>query len=162
MAEKFLCIMAGYDAATEKRLSKVQNKLYESGFSGTQIKDIPLHITLGTAPVENEKEIVHLLQSVAAKQEAFDIAFNHVGIFGGAKVLFVAPDSDEKLLALKQNFGDCFGWTPHTTMLIDQPDIIMKAAPVLLEMFSYFCGRVTTLHLYEFFPARHILSVPLK
>jgi len=162
MTEKFLCIMAGYDAATEKRLSQMQNRLYESGFTGTHTKDIPQHITLGTAPVEREEEVVHFLQSISAKYEAFDIAFNHIGIFGGAKVLFVAPDNDEKLLGLKRNFGDCFGWTPHTTMLIDEPDRIMQAVPVLLENFSSFCGKVTTLHLYEFFPTRHILSVPLQ
>lgn len=76
-------------------------------------------------------------------------------------VLFIAPDSSKELLELKENFGESFGWTPHTTMIIDKPEVILKTLPIVIKEFSSFCGQITTLHLYEFWPTRHILSVCL-
>ena len=46
-------------------------------------------------------------------------------------------------------------------MLIDTPDMTLKAIPVVLSEFSSFRGRITTLYLYEFWPTRHILTVKL-
>ncbi len=46
-------------------------------------------------------------------------------------------------------------------MLIDTPEHIGKVVPVLLDGFSAFDGQVTKLHLYEFWPTRHILTVEL-
>lgn len=46
-------------------------------------------------------------------------------------------------------------------MLIDEKETIPKALPIVMDAFSSFSGKVTTLHLYEFWPARHILSVQL-
>jgi len=104
-----------------------------------------------------------LLEMIETKYKVFDVTFNHIGIFGGSNsnVLFIAPDSDKHMLELKENFGDSFGWTPHTTMIIDKPDVILKTLPIVLDEFSSFSGKITTLHLYEFWPTRHILSVHL-
>lgn len=164
MADKALYILAGYDDKTEEYLSGIQNKLYEKGFSGTHTKNILQHITLGSYPVDKEKDLKDLLQRISATSKAFDVTFNHIGIFGGSNsnVLFIAPDSSKELLELKENFGESFGWTPHTTMIIDEPDVILKALPIVLNEFSSFGGKITTLHLYEFWPTRHILSVHLN
>lgn len=162
MADKALYILAGYDSDTENALSALQNRLYEKGFSGQQTKNIPQHITLGSFPVEMEQELAARLQAAAKETAAFDVTFSHIGIFGGARVLFVAPDTNRELLGLKELFGCAAGWTPHTTMLIDEPEVVMQAAAVLLERFSAFAGKVTALHLYEFWPTRHILSVELR
>ncbi len=161
MADTALYVLAGYDTETDRRLSALQNSLYARGFAGTHTRDIPQHITLGSFPPESEEALTKLLRQTAERTEAFEVTFHHVGIFGGAKVLFVAPDANACLLRLKEAFGSSDGWTPHTTMLIDEPGAIMEAVPFLVEGFSAFRGRVTTLHLYEFFPARHILSVRL-
>ena len=161
MADKALYILAGYDDDTEARLAGIQNKLYEKGFSGVHTKNIPQHTTLGSFPMEKEQELVDMLRDLAAKTEAFDVTFSHVGIFGGSKVLFVAPDATQKLLELKECFGDSFGWAPHTTMLIDEPETILQALPTVLENFTSFGGKVAYLHLYEFWPTRHILTVKL-
>lgn len=75
--------------------------------------------------------------------------------------MFIAPDCSRALLNLKEEFGSSFRWTPHTTMLIDDPDVILEALPAVMEQFSSFVGSVTTIYLYEFFPARHILTVQL-
>lgn len=162
MADKALYIMAGYDDQTEAYLAGIQNKLYEQGFTGTHTKNIPQHITLGSYPTDKEQDLIDLLPKIAAATKAMDVTFNHIGIFGGSNVLFIAPDSSKELLELKENFGDSLGWTPHTTMIIDKPDVILKALPIVLHAFSSFGGKVTTLHLYEFWPTRHILSVRLQ
>lgn len=162
MESKALYVMAGYDDNTEKYLAGIQNKLYEQGFVGRQTKNIPQHITLGSFPVDKEEELKEMLQKLGDTQKAFEISFNHVGIFGGSNVLFVAPDSNKELLEMKEEFGESFGWTPHTTMIIDEPDVVLKALPIVMNEFTAFEGKITTVHLYEFWPTRHILSVRLK
>ena len=161
MTDKALYILAGYDNATEQHLSSLQNELYKHGFSGQQTKNIPQHITLDSFPCEQEQELITRLQALATDTKEFPVTFSHIGIFSGSKVLFVAPDCSKELLELKEKFGSSEGWTPHTTMLIDEPETILQAAPILLERFSPFAGKVTALHLYEFWPTRHILSVAL-
>lgn len=162
MAKKMLCMMAGYDEITEQRLAMMQKALYEKGYIGTHTKNLPQHITLGTFPIEQESELIRLMTRVANETIPFDITFNHIGVFGGSKVLFVAPDPNTRLLHLKEQFGDSFNWTPHTTMLIDEPGIIYEALPLLANAFEAFQGQVQMIYLYEFWPARHILSLPLK
>lgn len=159
---KALYILAGYDDNTENYLSGLQNKLYDAGFTGNQTKNIPMHITMGSFPTDKEEELIATLQKMAEETEGFDITFNHVGLFGGGNVLFVAPDANVKLLELKEKFGTSYNWAAHTTMLIDSTDVIYKALPVVIDNFKAFAGRVEKLHLYEFFPTRHIISVDLK
>jgi len=162
MTDRALYVLAGYDDRTEARLSDMQNKLYEHGFIGTHTKNIPLHITLGSFPTEREAELKALLVQAAEKTEPFEVAFNHIGLFEGAGVLFAAPDINEPLLRLKEAFGDSDGWTPHTTMIIDAADVIFEALPIIMKEFVPFRGKVTSLHLYEFFPTRYISTVYLK
>ena len=159
---KALYILAGYDDATEEYLSGIQNKLYDAGFVGGQTKNIPMHITMGSFPTDKEEELVETLKKMAQEVEGFDITFNHIGMFVGGNVLFIAPDTNRKLLDLKETFGDSYNWAAHTTMLIDSADVIQKALPVVIDNFKAFAGRVEKLHLYEFFPTRHIISVDLK
>lgn len=161
MSDKFLCVLAGYDDDTSARLDGLQQTLYDAGLSGVQTKGIPMHATMGYAACENEGQMVDLLKQVAAKTSAFDVTFNHIGIFGGGRVLFVAPDVSHALLELKENFGSSDNWTAHTSMLIDEPEIIHAAIPHLLREFSAFRGQIDRLHLYEFQPPRHILTVKL-
>ena len=161
MENKFLCLMAGYDDDTENHLAGIQKKLYAAGLTGQHTKHIPQHITLQTYPTEQEAEVVQMVQNIAAETKAFEVCFSHIGIFSGGKVLFIAPDKDSDLIALKENFGPSFDWTPHTTMLIDEPENIQKALPLVVNEFSSFNGRVTSLHLYEFWPTRPILTVEL-
>ncbi len=57
--------------------------------------------------------------------------------------------------------SDSFNWTPHTTMLIDEPKAIFSAVPIISEEFKAFKGRVENIHLYEFWPTRDIVSLDL-
>lgn len=162
MENKFLCIMAGYDDDTENYLADIQKKLYAVGLTGQHTKHIPQHITLQTYPTDQEAEVVGMLREIAAETKPFDVCFSHVGIFTGGKVLFIAPDKDSDLIALKEKFSPSFDWTPHTTMLIDEPENIQQALPLVVKEFASFWGKVTCLHLYEFWPTRHILTVCLE
>lgn len=157
-----LYVLAGYDDKTETYLSGMQKKLYDQGFSGRHTKNIPMHISLGCFPCEKENELKTLLHSKAQEISASEVGFSHIGLFPGGEVLFAAPDANKELLALKEIFCGDTDLTPHTTLLIDDPDSILKALPAVMEDFSPFRGKITSLHLYEFFPARHILTVPLK
>lgn len=159
---KYLCVMAGYDEATAAYLSTIQKRLYSCGFGGRETRGLPQHITLGTYSVELEDIISEKVRSVAENTKSFDITFNHTGIFQGGQVLFIAPDTNAELLKLKEHFGDSFGWTAHSTMLIDDTERLIDALPIVLNNFSSYAGKVTTLYLYEFFPTRHILTVNLN
>lgn len=158
MEYKFLCVMASYDKETEDYLAKLQELLYQQGYDGTHTKNLPQHITLGTFSVEREEEVIQLLKNTANVTAQFSITFNYIGVFGGGNVLFVAPDTNKELLSLKEVFGDSENWTPHTTMLINEPNVIYTALPIVVENFKAFRGKVTTIHLYEFWPTRHIVS----
>lgn len=160
--EKFLCVMAGYDPATEAVIAARYDQVQAAGFTGTQTPDIPFHITLGTFPVSEEAYARRLVEQVAAETPAFPVAFNHLGVFQGGKVLFLAPDANHQLLALRERFGPVRGWTAHTTLLIDQPAEICRALPAALEGFTAFEGRIERLWLYEFFPARYLDSQSLR
>lgn len=157
-----LCIMLGYDEATEQHLTDMQNKLYQAGFRGTHNKDLPQHITLGIFPWEERARLMALIEQVAERHNAFDITFNHIGVFGGAKVLFIAPDANTNLLAVKEQFGTSHNWTPHSTMLIDESEKIYQALQILANDFVAFQGKVCKIYLYEFWPARSLVTLDLK
>lgn len=161
MDEKILCVLAEYDDETQARLAQMQNRLYETGFTGTHTKNLIQHITLGTFKPCEQQRVESAMRQAAGDIEPFDVSFSHIGVFGGAKVLFVAPDVSRTMLRLKEHFGDSFGWTAHTTMLIDQPEAVYRALPVIADSFTGFSGRVTGIRLYEFWPTRHIYSIGL-
>ena len=164
MAEKSLYVMAGFDAETEERLAELQNLLYANGFTGTQTKGIPFHLTLGSRPAdeENEEWLLEIMREVAEISFDFTVTFNHIGIFSGGKVLFAAPDTEMELLHLNGSFDfSDDSWTPHATLLVDEPSVILEALPLVLDNFRPFTGRIDKLYLYEFFPSRHIATVEL-
>ncbi len=161
MKTKLLCVMAGYDEDTEKYLTEIQNKLYEQGFKSTHTKNIPQHITIGTFNIEKKDELINTLNNISQKIKSFEITFNHVGIFNGSKVLFVAPDTNRNLIELREMFDDNIDWTPHTTMLMNEPNVVFEAMPFVLDNFNSFRGKIDKVYLYEFWPANEILSVNL-
>ncbi|MCR4642501.1 MAG: 2'-5' RNA ligase [Lachnospiraceae bacterium] len=166
MAEKLLYVLARYDDDTEEKLSGMQDKLYELGFTGVQTKDIPMHFTLGSFDVSREEELKERLISLSESVREFSVKLHKIELFQNPSelVLFVKPEENREMLALREHFRDnvdVFPWAAHTTLLIDKPDVIQVAQTHVMEEFRPFSGKVTTLYLYEFFPARHILSVRL-
>ncbi|WP_041139923.1 2'-5' RNA ligase family protein [Beduini massiliensis] len=160
MTDKMLCVLAGYDDQTSQQFDVF--KRYLKDFKSNETRGLPHHITLCCVPVEKKEDIQRAMKKAAAEISIFPVTFNHIGIFGGAKVLFIAPDVNSALLNLKERFGESWNWTAHTTMLMNESEVICQASAILLETFHAFEGKVDCLYLYEFFPARLICSVKLK
>ncbi|MDF2592354.1 MAG: 2-5 ligase [Clostridia bacterium] len=166
MTEKFLCLIATFDKETSKRMKEIEHIIYEAGIVGKQTPDIPHHITLAYFDTSREDEIKQLLQDVCAKTKSFDLAFNHIGLFG-LRVMFLAPDVNYQLLELHKSFDkDCIknssGWTAHATILIDEAENIQKAIPLVAQNFQELNARVEGVSLYEFFPTRFIAEYSLQ
>jgi len=159
--QKFICVMAGYDLKTEAVIRRFQEDLFKSGFVGRQTKDLPQHITLGVFDIERKEEIMSLTRKIAKEIKPFEVTFNHIGIFSGSEVFFIAPDTTHELLKLKECYENSYNWTPHSTVLIDNPENIYKAIQITTRNFSPFKGKLETIYVYEFWPVKPIISVPL-
>lgn len=160
MKDKFLCVLAQYDEETELKLKGIQKVLSDNGFVGRQTPDLPNHITLGSFEITEEGILKEKVKTAARSFKSFDIRLNNIGLFG-LDVLFIAPSVNHELLNLQEyfdnNYADGLDWTAHTTMLIDDHEIIHKALPYVAENFKSFTGRIESISLYEFWPTRFIL-----
>lgn len=167
MAEQFLTLMADLDDASQALMHAWSEQLKKTGFIGTQTPGLPFHISLAAFSLDKEKEVICEMHRLAKAFSAIPVHMSHIGIFAGGKVLFCAPDMNTpQLLAVREAISvepcEKFPWTPHATIMIDEPETICKALPHLLETFHPFRGRITRLHLCAFWPAREIMSVDLR
>lgn len=164
MKEKFLCVMAQYDEETEQKLKKIQKILSDNGFKGRQTPNLPNHITLGTFKISEEEILKEKIKIVSKNFQSFDIKLNNIGLFG-LDVLFIAPLVSHEPLNLhnyfSSNYADDLDWVAHTTVLIDIPDVIQRALPLVSENFKGFRGRIESISLYEFWPTRFIMEEKL-
>ena len=165
MAEQFLTLMADLDEESQKLMSGWYDMLKEAGFTGTQTPGLTYHISLATFPLEKEKEAVALMQKVAEEFSPVSVHISHVGMFAGGKVLFGAPERNSAMDALQKACGKenihKYPWTPHATILIEEPETVYAALPVLMKSFHPFVGKITRLHLCAFWPTREIAAVEL-
>lgn len=165
MAEQFLTLMADLDAESQKIMSGWYDTLKDAGFTGTQTPGLPYHISLAVFPLEKEEEAVALMQKVAEEFAPVPVHISHVGMFAGGKVLFGAPERNSAMDALHDACGTetihQYPWTPHATLLMDEPETIYAAVPVLMKSFYPFVGKITRLHLCAFWPTREIAAVEL-
>ncbi len=162
MSSKALYILAGLDDFGQNTMTEYQNNLIRAGLIGTQTKNIPYHITIGSFDTTMEADLINQITEYANNNHSFSLMYNHLGIFSGGKVLFACPDVTQKLLHLKENFNSSDNWTAHTTLFIEEKEQVLRAVDLLLAEFKPFTAKIDSLHLYEFFPTRHILTVKLK
>ena len=166
MAEQFLTLMADFDDESQEKMASWYDRLKEAGFTGTQTPDIPYHITLASFSLEKEAEVKEEMKLLAEKFASVPVHISHIGLFAGGNVLFGAPDMNPSgLLLLREAIHtetiDSYPWTPHATILQDDPETILKALPVLLKCFRPFSARIMRLHLCAFWPTREIASFVL-
>lgn len=166
MSDNFLCLLARFDRDTQERLAGYYGILRQNGFTGRQTKNIPYHFTLGNKDVGCERQLLDDLGTVCADTACFDIHLSHIGVFG-LDVLFIAPDMNHELLALRQKFfpdggHGAYDWTAHATLLMDEPENILKAFPIAAANFKPFIARIVSIGLYAFYPIRFIREFPLK
>ena len=166
MAEQFLTMMADLDEDSQAVMSAWYSRLNHAGFRGTQTPNLPFHISMTTFPLEKEREAIALVKKVAGEFSPFSVHISHIGIFAPGKVLFGAPERNTKLdllhNACETNPDPQHPWTPHVTLLIDEPATICEALPLVLKSFNPFVGWIIRLHLCAFWPTREILSIELK
>ena len=158
--DKFLCVLGIYDEDTQRVLNEYQQAVLREGFTGRQTMGIPFHVTLGTFPMDRQAELGEKLRRLS--MEPIQAYFNHMGLFEGQQVLFLAPDVNRELLALKEAFNDEKGWTAHTTILIDEREKTLRGLEILGERFRRFSGRIERVALYAFFPAEKLAEKELK
>ena len=165
MAEEFLTLMADLDDDAQARMSAWYDALKEAGFTGKQTPGLPFHISLATFPLEKEREAVEIMKKAGSEFSPVPVHISHMGLFAGGGVLFCAPERNPGLDALHaacEKYPSKYPWTPHATLLIDEPDNVCAALPVLVKHFSPFIASITRLHLCAFWPKREIASAELN
>lgn len=162
MAEQFLTLMADLDDESQERLSGWYHILLQEGFTGTQTPGLPYHISLSNFPLDQEEKAVEIVQRVSAEYTPISVHYSHIGLFAGGKILFAAPEKNYELITLheacKSDAPQQHPWTPHTTFLIDEPDVVYAALPFVIKAFVPFVAKITRLHLCAFWPTREIVS----
>ena len=163
MAEKLLTLMGDLDSASQELMSGWYRELEANGFTGSQTKGLPYHISLSTFPLECEREAAELTSRIASEFGPVPVHISHIGIFSGGRVVFGAPERNAALDTLHDACKDpSIPWTPHATILIDEPEAVCSAMPLIIKQFRPFMASITRLHLCAFWPTREILSVPLS
>ena len=160
MQEKTLYLTANFDSATQDRLGDYYNTLFQNGFIGVQTKNIPYHFTLGSRSADYEEQTINELNNICSETPCIDISLGYIGLFE-QRVIFVAPCMNFELQKLQNSFfndcgNGCHKWAAHATLLIDEPQVILKALPIITEKFQPFKARIESVSLYEFFPKRFV------
>lgn len=165
MQEKLLYVMAQLDPVTCEKMRSIDRLLCKLGIEVKKPPKVPYHITLGSFPVSQEDQIKRLVEDVCKGVRRFSLSYNHIGLFG-LNVLFFGPDVNEQLLQLQQPFEEkrirLHDWTAHTTLMMDEPDVILRALPVVTEQFTSLHATVDSVSLYEFWPSRLITECRLE
>ena len=113
-----------------------------------------------------EDEAVARMQKVASDFTEFPVHLSHMGMFAGGRVLFAGPERDSMLNAfheaLEFDVPQPHPWTPHSTIIIDEPETVQAALPLVVKSFKPVMGKITKLHLCAFQPKREIAAFELK
>lgn len=160
MQDKFLTVFAVFDNKTQKILKEYQDKVLALGHRGSQLMDIPFHISLGTYCVDDELKIAEKIHDACSKNSQFEIKLDKVNHFGH-KVLFIEPEINKELLQIHDLFDNAvinkdFPWHPHATILMGDENQVQKAEELLQKIFKPLKSTIVGIQMGEFFPARMI------
>ena len=165
MMDKRLYLLAELNDESQIKLKEFEKIIFENGLIGRQIKDIPYHITLCSFSVEMEDYLKELLEKASKKITKITIKCSSLGLFG-LNVLFVNPDMNSGLIELhnyvkEKSFEKDDDLAAHVTLLIDEPESILKILPKIAENYKGITGTIDHISLYEFFPKRFIKRIEL-
>lgn len=169
MDNKALYLLAQFDDSTQMTLKGYYDILCHNNLIGEQTKDIPYHFTLGSYNLNMTDEVLYNLEHICSETNCIDIKLDHIGLFGLKllKVLFIEPNMNIELLTLQHKLFNncgygCHPWTAHVTILMDEPNNILKAIPILTEHFQPFKAQIESIGVYEFFPKKFIEEFKLN
>ncbi len=166
MAEQIIVMMGIWDDETQKVLSGWYDELSKAGFKGKQTPNLLYHISLSTYTTDKEEEASGLIRSVAGSFAPVQVCISHIGMFAGGQILFAAPDINPGLMELHDacdlGVAQEFEWTPHTTLMIDDPVVIQSALPMVINSFRPLTGTIKSLQLCAFWPTREIVHLDLN
>ncbi|MDE5547834.1 MAG: 2'-5' RNA ligase family protein [Clostridia bacterium] len=161
--EKFLTVYAVLDEATQKELTQLQNRILKKYPQGTQTMGIPFHISLGSFPVSSTDDLIQRIGNSIEECSSFPIKLQSLGHFNHS-VIFVEPEVNEELLALRErfdgNFADGFSWHAHVTLYCGKEEDGIK---ILNEFcFEQKTAQIVGIELGEFFPTKIITNGTFK
>ena len=164
--DKKLYILAELDNDVQKKIMEYGKIIMDSGFIGKQTKDIPYHITLSSYSTEKEEYLKNLLENIVIEFDVFDISYSGFGLFN-LNVLYLNPCMNMNLLRLyeftkDESLNRKNDLAAHTTLLIDEPENILKVLPKMVEHNKEISGKIKYISLYEFFPKRLIKRIELR
>lgn len=164
--DKKLYVFAELDEGTQEKLKLYEKIILENGFTGQQTKNMPYHITLQSYSLEFENTLKELLDKIEANFKQIYVPYSGFGLFG-LNVLYLNPLMNLKLLEL-YNFirgidhSEYDGFSAHTTLIVDEPENIMKLLPQFVEKSGSITGIIKHISLYELFPKKLIKRIELK
>lgn len=174
MDKKFLCVMAMFDEKTNTQFKSIKDQLECIGIKSLTI---PPHITLGAYVGVEEKDLCHWIDMLCNTNKRFEVNFNHIGLFS-LNVPFLAPQVSNELTSFHKKLHEKYdnycsqigydytvksnNWVPHATILINEPEVVLKALPIINDKFKPFIGQIVSLSLCEFYPMREIKTFNLK
>jgi 2'-5' RNA ligase len=163
--DKNLYIIGELDDDSQNLLKNYEKIISENGLIGKQTKDIPYHITLCSFPTEYEDYLKDLLEKIGKKFKEINISYSGFGLFG-LNVLYLNPAMNIELIELynfikDKSYSKDDDLSAHTTILIDEPENILKILPKLVEGSKKINGKINHISLYEFFPKRFIKRIEL-
>jgi len=167
MEEQRVYLIAQLDEASGRALAALYGELSAAGLRGVQTPDFPYHITLGSVGLPYEKQMLERARTVCGQMDAFTVPLSHIGLFG-LRVLFAAPAANHALIALHEALipeglsEDEYDWVPHATLLIDEPENILKAVPIVAASFTPMTAVIDRVGVYEFPPPRFLACFPLR
>lgn len=157
--ERFLTIYAVFDEETQKKLSRIQQKIETKYPKGTQTSGIPFHISLGSFPVEDKAMLIGRIGKYIEQLKPFSIQIEGLDHFEN-QVLYAKPVMNSELEELHKlfegNFSDGYPWVPHVTLYCQKEEIIEK----LFKEYevSKIDAKIVGLQMGEFFPPKIILT----
>jgi len=172
--DKKLYLVAELDNNFQNKFNELYQIILENEIIGIQTKDIPYHITLCSFQIDDKNIVLNLMDEIKGQFNKINIAFSGFGLFG-LNVLYLNPCFNKNLMELynfanKNSLDKNNEFAAHATLLIDEPENILKILPKINEKFNEliegkynaFTGQVENIGLYEFSPLKFIKKINLN
>ncbi len=163
MTEPFLTVYAVLDEETQRVMRGHSQALEAAGLAGTQSKEIPYHISLGSYPTPMLEELLPRMEKICAATAPFPVEFHRLGSFGD-HVLFFQPETSREILRLRQAFSNDYPvvhpYYAHCTLLQDEPERVRQAREIMAGRLSPIHATVTGIEIGRFFPAERLRTIP--